>query len=291
MILKKLIFFVRLVVEKAIVAIFLRKVRDKPMKIFDSHCHLDDMALFDRMNEVVENAKNADVVGMMAPGIDVDTSILLIGLAEQFDPIYAAVGIHPNHSLHANEDMLTELIRRAKHPKVKAWGEIGLDFNRPWCPHDIQRKWFVRQLAISAELKLPVILHERDTQGALLVVLKSFAPSQIKGVLHCFSGSEEELYQYLELGLYIGITGVITHSERGEALRQMLPRIPLDRIVIETDAPYLTPAPLRNRYKQNEPAFVIEVLRKIAALLEAPEEFLADIFWKNTCGLFDINVN
>ena len=261
------------------------------MNIFDSHCHLDDATLWNRIGEVVKNAENVGVMGMMAPGIDVETSIRLAGLTERFSGIYAAVGIHPNHSLETTEEMLTELRKWAGHEKVTAWGEIGLDFNRPWCPHDIQEKWFVRQLEIAAELALPVILHERNTQGALLAVLQSFSPSDIKGVLHCFSGSEEELHRYLELGLHIGITGIITHSERGEALRQMLPRIPLERILIETDAPYLTPAPLRNRYKQNEPAFVIEVLRKIAALLQMPEDVLAAIFWENTGRLFDINVN
>jgi TatD DNase family protein len=261
------------------------------MKICDSHCHLDDAVLWDRIDEVIENAKKSDVIAMMAPGIDRETSLQLVGLADRFEAVYAAVGIHPNHSKEASEEILTELKGLIRHKKVKAWGEIGLDFNRPWCPHDIQKKWLVRQLEIALEVALPIILHERDTNGALLSVLQMVQPSGWRGVIHCFSGTEEELQTYLELGLYIGITGVVTHSKRGEALREMLPRIPLERILIETDAPYLTPAPRRNQYKQNEPAFVVDVLQKIAEVRNEPVDKLAAIFWENTCAVFDINVN
>lgn len=261
------------------------------MKLFDSHCHLDDPVLFPRITKVVENAHQQNVMAMMAPGIDVATSRLLADLATRFEPIYVAVGIHPNHSANCTDKMLNELILLAKDEKVRAWGEVGLDFNRPWCPHAIQKKWFLRQLEIALELDFPVILHERETNGKLLAVLKSLNVSQWKGVIHCFSGSESELEAYLELGLHVGITGTITHSARGESLRKLLPKIPLHRILIETDAPYLTPSPLRNREKHNEPAFVPFVLEKIAEVLQEEKIHLATQFWKNTCTLFHINAN
>jgi len=261
------------------------------MKLFDSHCHLDDPVLFSKITEVMENARRHNVVSIIAPGIDVDTSVLLIDLANRFESIYAAVGIHPNHSVNCNDKMLKTLVGLTKNEKVRAWGEIGLDFNRPWCPPDIQEKWFLRQLEMSLELNLPVILHERETAGRLLFLLKSLNISQWKGVIHCFSGTESELEEYLELGLHIGITGIITHSARGRALRVLLPKIPLHRILIETDAPYLIPSPLRNQEKHNEPAFVLFVLKKIAEVLQEKESVLADQFWENTRQLFQINAN
>jgi TatD DNase family protein len=177
----------------------------------------------------------------------------------------------------------------AANTKVVAWGEIGLDFNRMCSPREIQEKWFIRQLEMAEALDLPLIFHERDSHGRLLEILKSLPSSRRQAVVHCFSGNPNELAQYLEIGFYIGITGIVTIKKRGAALRQMISSIPMDRILVETDAPYLTPTPQRNKFRRNEPAFVREVLFKVADVRGDDPSALAQQVWANTCTLFGIN--
>jgi TatD DNase family protein len=155
-------------------------------------------------------------------------------------------------------------------------------------PRDDQEKWFVRQINEAATCDLPLIFHERDSAGRFLEILKSdLAPGQT-GVVHCFSGNKKELTAYLDLGLYIGITGVITIKTRGEELRQLVSHIPDDRLLVETDAPYLTPSPDRNRVKRNEPAFVRTVFLRLADVRQQDPEILAPVIWDNTCRLFSV---
>ena len=157
------------------------------------------------------------------------------------------------------------LEKLAGRPKVLAWGEIGLDFNRMHSPREIQEKWLIRQLAAADSLDLPVIFHERESGGRLLDILKQCHRHPGNGVIHCFSGTRPELLQYLDLGYHIGITGILTIQSRGADLRKLATEIPRNRILIETDAPYLTPAPEKNHARRNEPAFVRSVLLKLAA--------------------------
>jgi TatD DNase family protein len=155
-------------------------------------------------------------------------------------------------------------------------------------PKNVQEKWLTRQLEISNEMKLPVIFHERDSNGRLIDILKTHFTSGQNGVVHCFSGSEDELKQYLDLGLYIGITGILTIKGRGSDLRKMAPSIPIDRILIETDAPYLTPTPERNHTQRNEPAFVRSVLLKLAEVRQEDPFSLSETLWNNTCQLYGV---
>ena len=170
--------------------------------------------------------------------------------------------MHPHDAKACGEPLMDEMRRLAAHPKVVAWGETGLDFNRMFSPQDIQEHWFARQLEMAADLDLPMVFHERDSQGRFLEILESHWNGQRTGVVHCFSGTPAELEAYLELDLYIGITGIVTIKTRGQALREMVPQIPLNRLLVETDAPYLTPTPERNKFRRNEPAFVRTVLFK-----------------------------
>jgi TatD DNase family protein len=199
------------------------------------------------------------------------------------------VGVHPHYARHCGSATLDFLKNLAAKSKVKAWGEIGLDYNRMYSPQEYQERWFRKQLEAATGLQLPTIFHERDSKGRFLEILKAHTDKTRKGVVHCFSGNAKELRQYLNLGLCIGITGIVTMKQRGESLRKMVPGIPTERLIIETDAPYLTPAPEKNHTRRNEPAFVKSVLVKLAEIRRQNPEELADIIWKNTCRLYGIN--
>jgi len=260
------------------------------MKIFDSHCHLDDPSFAKDLDAVIERARSAGVCRMMTIGVNKQTSLLAVALAQSHTGIYASVGIHPHDVKNCSESMVQDLVRLAKSEKVRAWGEMGLDFNRMYSPRQDQEQWFEKQLEIAAELDLPMIFHERDSNGRFLEILKGQKPAAIKGVVHCFSGDQNELDQYLALGLHIGITGILTIKSRGAQLRQLVPEIPSDRLVVETDAPYLVPAPEKNRRRRNEPAFVKSVLLKLAAVRNEDPPQLAKIVWQNTCRLYGLEI-
>ena len=259
------------------------------MKIFDSHCHLDDRSFTSDFQEMLQRATTANVHRMLVVGIDRNTSDRAVALAQAHPGLFASVGVHPHDAKACSEQTLANLIELAATPKVVAWGETGLDFNRMYAPQRDQEKWFIRQLEIAHRLDLPVILHERDSQGRLLEILEATSGSRRSGVVHCFSRTETELARYLDMGLYIGITGIVTVSKRGQSLRQMVPSIPANRLLVETDAPYLTPTPQRNKYRRNEPAFVRDVLLKVADVRREDPHILAQQIWDNTCRLFGID--
>jgi TatD DNase family protein len=258
------------------------------MRLFDSHCHLDDRAFDKDLDDVIFRMHEAGVASAMTIGTTLDRCAKGVAIAESVDGVYAAVGIHPHDAKSCNEDVLKMLMDFAKNSNVHAWGEIGLDFNRMFSPRDVQEKWLIRQLEISDALNLPAIFHERDSNGRLIDILKAHFTSGRAGVIHCFSGSEDELEQYLDMGLYIGITGIVTIKGRGADLRKMAPSIPEDRILIETDAPYLTPTPERNHTQRNEPAFVRSVLLKLAEVRRQDPALLSETLWENTCRLYNI---
>jgi TatD DNase family protein len=256
------------------------------MEIFDSHCHLDDRG-FDRdLDDVIQRARKADVKAMMAVGIDAPTSRKAVSIANRYDGLIASVGVHPHDAKGCSDDILNDLKLLASDSKVRAWGETGLDYNRMFSPRQDQEHWFVRQLELGLELKLPMIFHERDSRGRFLEILRANWDPGCKGVVHCFSGSASELEAYLDLDLYIGITGILTVKTRGAALRELVENMPADRMLVETDAPYLTPTPERNKFRRNEPAFVRTVLLKLASVRQEDPEALAKKIWDNTCRLF-----
>ena len=259
------------------------------MKIFDSHCHLDDKSYEGDIEAVVNRARNAGVTHMTIIGINKRTSSRAVSLAESFEGVFATVGVHPHDAKNCNASVLNYLRDLSKNPKVVAWGETGLDFNRMYSPIQDQERWFVKQLEMADELGLPLIFHERDSQGRFLEILRDHPSRKRRGVVHCFSGSGKDLDQYLETGFYIGITGIVTMSTRGVNLRKLVPRIPAQRLLVETDAPYLVPAPEKSRTRRNEPAFVKSVLLKLAEVRGEDPEKLADVIWENTCRFYRIN--
>ncbi len=258
------------------------------MKLFDSHCHLDDRSYERDIKDVVQRAGQKGIENMMTVGIDQETSIRSMEIAEKFDGVYAAVGVHPHRASSCSEQVLKRLTELAGNPRVCAWGETGLDFNRMYSPKEDQETWFVRQIQAAHEQGLPLILHERDSHGRLLEILKAHPNESRRGVVHCFSGNRSELGAYLDLGYYIGITGILTLQKRGIDLRKLVAYIPLERLLIETDAPYLTPAPQKNKTRRNEPAFVKSVLLKLAEIRNADPEKLAHDTTSNARRLFSI---
>ena len=260
----------------------------RTMIFADSHCHLDAKEYDKDRDTVLTRFRDAGGRALMIAGIDVESSRAAIRLAEAHEEIFASVGVHPHDAALCAPDTLTTLKSLARHPKVKAWGEIGLDFNRMYSPRDVQECIFVQQLKTADTLGLPVIFHERDTNGRFLELLRENPNPARRGVIHCFSGSREELDQYLFLGFLIGVTGILTIASRGADLRELITGVPADRLLIETDAPYLTPWPEKNKTRRNEPAFVRSVLLKLAAVRGEDPDALSRILWDNTCRLFGI---
>ena len=259
------------------------------MKLFDSHCHLDDASYAKDIEDVINRAAENEVIAEMVVGINLRTAQKAVALSETYTNVYASVGVHPHDVKNCDTGTLDALMQLAKHPNIRAWGETGLDFNRMFSPQDVQEKWFLRQLESADTLGLPLIFHERDSNGRFLEILKATHNDARNGVVHCFSGNKKELFAYLDLGYHIGITGIITIKSRGKLLRELAPLIPADRILIETDAPYLTPAPQKNKTRRNEPAFVRFVLLKLAEVRNEDSETLSNTIWENTCRLYQVN--
>ncbi|PIE70061.1 MAG: hydrolase TatD [Deltaproteobacteria bacterium] len=259
------------------------------MRLFDSHCHIDDPSYQQDLDAVFSRMDDAGVCAAMVAGVTLKTCRRAVAIADASPICFAAVGIHPHDASSASDAVLDELFRMANHPRVKAWGEAGLDFNRMFSPADVQETVLVRQLELADAAGLPLIFHERDSNGRFLSILKAHARPERGGVVHCFSGNKAELFAYLDLGYHIGITGILTLLKRGQLLRELVPLIPADRILIETDSPYLTPAPEKNKHRRNEPAFVRSVMLKLADVRGADADALAEQVWNNTCRLYKID--
>jgi len=217
--------------------------------------------------DVVRRAAEAGVEALILTGTSVRGSEASARLTEQ-NPgyLYSTVGVHPHESGRTPPDTLERLRELAEHPGVVAIGECGLDFNRDFSPRPAQEQWFARQLQLAVELQLPVFLHARDAHDRFMDILRDHLPQLRGAVLHCFTGTRAELDVYLDHGLHIGITGWICDERRGQGLRQLMPHIPLDHLMIETDAPFLTPRDLRPKPKRgrNEPSFLPHICRVVA---------------------------
>lgn len=257
------------------------------MHIFDSHCHLDDPSFKQDLEQVMDRAHAEGVVAAVTISVNLKSARKSVAIATGHEGIFASVGIHPHDATDFRETDLEEMENLAHRcPKVVAWGEMGLDYNRMHSPKADQEACFIRQIEMAKKVGLPMIFHERDTNGRFLELLaRHMTPGQT-GVVHCFSGTRQELDAYLALGLYIGVTGVVTMKTRGEALRALVRHIPEERLLVETDAPYLIPAPQRNKHRRNEPAFVKSVLLKLCEIKKMAAETLGAIVWENTCRLF-----
>jgi TatD DNase family protein len=260
--------------------------------LVDTHCHLDLRQFDDDREEVIARAEAAGVRIVVNPGIDLDSCERAIGLAESHTGIYAAVGVHPNECAGFDGGMLAALREMASHPKVVAIGEIGLDYYWNRVPHEQQRSALGVQLELAGELGLPVILHSRDSNADLLCELSQWGAAIRKkrgaaamiGVWHAFSGGAEDAVAAYELGLALGLGGPVTF-QNARKLRELAPKLRLDRLLVETDAPYLAPHP--HRGTRNEPGYVSLVAQALALLFDKPADVVAEQTTANALGCFD----
>ena len=229
--------------------------------LFDTHAHLDD-ARFDEDRETLLRELPQKGIGLlMDPGCSLPSTRAALALAEKHQWIYAAVGSHPDDADQVNDDTMEAYRRLARSPKVKAIGEIGLDYHYEDIPREVQQETFRKQMALARELDLPVIIHEREAHEDGLRIVSEFP--DVTGVFHCFSGSREMAEYLVARGWYIGFTGVLTFKNARRAL-EAAAAIPLDRIVIETDCPYMAPEPFRGR--RNDPGYVYRMAEKLAEI-------------------------
>jgi TatD DNase family protein len=255
------------------------------MRLFDTHAHLDDKKYDQDREEMLKRAQAKGIQYIVNVGYDLASSQRSIRLAEQFAFIYAAVGIHPHDAGEATEQSFGKLRKLAEHPKVVAVGEMGLDYFRDLSPRDIQQQVFRRQLVLAREIGKPVIIHDREAHGDIMNILKEEQAGQIGGILHCFSGSWEMAEQCLEMGFYLSFAGPVTFNN-ARKLVEIAAKVPLNRLLIETDAPYLTPEPFRG--KRNESAHVALVAEKIASVRKITLEELAEATTSNGLRVFKL---
>ena len=252
--------------------------------LFDTHAHMDDRAFDDDREQLLAELPNQQIQLVMNPGCSLESSRNAVKLANAYDYIYAAVGSHPDVADEVNEDMLEEYRKLCKlNDKVKAIGEIGLDYHYEDIPRDLQKKAFRAQMALAAELDLPAIVHERDAHEDGMAIVKEFP--QVKGVFHCYSGSAEMARQLVDLGWYIGFTGVLTFKNARKAV-EVASSIPLERIVLETDCPYMAPEPFRG--KRNDPGKLYRMAEKLAEIRGVSVEEIHRITVENGKRLYRI---
>lgn len=250
--------------------------------LFDTHAHYDDEA-FDTDREALLTAMPRRGVGRIVnPGCTVASSRTAVALAERYDHVYAAVGIHPEECGDFVPEHIDELRRMAAHEKVVAIGEIGLDYHWPENPsHEMQQTVLRQQLALAQELQLPVIIHDRDAHADTLAIVREFPGLQ--GVFHCYSGSVEMAREILAMGWYLGFDGPLTYKNARKAIA-VAKEVPLDRMLIETDSPYLPPVP--HRGERNDSTLVSFVCGKLAEIREISHEEMERITWENGCRFF-----
>lgn len=234
--------------------------------MIDSHSHIYGPRYDEDRQVVIDRAVKAGITQLLQVGCNLEESLQVVTLAEHQQGIYASVGVHPHDADTVNDDVLDALVHLTYHPKVIAWGEMGLDFYYDNSPRDTQKQAFRAQLERVQDLDLPVVIHTRDAEPETLELLKATPPPK-GGHVHCFTGTMPMAQQLLELGYHIGFTGIITFKS-AKALREVVANVPLERILIETDSPYLAPTP--HRGKRNEPAFVEHVAQAIADIHQVP---------------------
>jgi TatD DNase family protein len=249
--------------------------------LIDSHAHLD-MAEFDHDREhVLKRALEGGVTRMISIGVDLESSAKALDIARTHDFIFSTVGYHPHEAKVFNPGALQELCSLAEDPKVVAWGEIGLDFFKLYSPREEQLAVFEEQLEIAAERELPVIIHDREAHTEVLGALKR--RKGLRGVIHCFSGDYGLALEFIRLGFFISIPGTVTYKKATD-LQEVAARIPLESLLVETDAPYLSPVPVRG--KRNEPLFVTHTAKRIAELRSISLEDFSRKTVENTVRLF-----
>lgn len=255
------------------------------MQIFDTHAHYDDEAFDGDREELLQELPRQGIARVVNVGASLDSCTKTLELAKRYDYIYCAVGIHPSETAKLTEESFLWLKQQCSHEKCLAVGEIGLDYYWEEPEHDLQKKWFARQLELARELSLPVIIHSRDAAKDTVDLMTAQKASDIGGVVHCYSYTKETARLFLNMGFYFGIGGVLTFKN-ARKLKEAAEYIPLDRIVLETDCPYLSPEP--NRGKRNSSFNLPYVVKALADIKGISEEETARVTWENACRLYRI---
>lgn len=254
--------------------------------IFDTHAHYNDKAFNEDRTTLLDSFSESGILGVINCGTDIEESKNSIALSEQYDFIYCAVGFHPEEISKANENYLSELEELSCHQKCVAIGEIGLDYYWTKDNKEEQKRIFTEQVILANKLNLPVIVHSRDAHNDTLEILKKHKP---KGVLHCFSGSVEVAKEVIKLGMYIGLGGAVTFKNARVPL-EVAEFLPLDRLLLETDCPYMSPVPMRG--KRNQSTYISFVAEKIAEVKSLTKEEVLTTANQNAYKLFNIkNLN
>ena len=253
--------------------------------LVDSHAHLDDKRFNRDRDMIIKNLNSNGIESVVNIGADLKTSKASVELADKYENIYAVVGVHPHSASEVTEESLDKLREFSKNPKVVAIGEIGLDYYYDNSPRDLQRKWFKEQLKLAKELKLPVVIHSRDATQETFDLIKEAQDGKLRGVMHCYSSSLEMALEYIKLGFYISLGGPVTFKN-AKTPKEVAEAIPLEKLLIETDGPYLTPVPYRG--KRNEPMFVKYVAEEIARIRNLDLGQVIEATNKNTKELFKI---
>ena len=251
--------------------------------LFDTHAHLNDRAFDTDREDLLAGFASKGVGYVLNAGCDLESSRQVIAMAENYPWLYAAVGSHPDSADEVNEELIAIYRELARHEKVKAIGEIGLDYHYEDIPREIQQKAFRMQMALAEELGMPVIVHEREAHEDGMAIVKEFPG--VTGVFHCYSGSAEMARQLVDLGWYIGFTGVLTFKNARKAV-ETAASIPLDRIVLETDCPYMAPEPFRGR--RNDPGYLFRMAEALAQIRGVSPEEICRITAENGRRLYRI---
>lgn len=253
--------------------------------LFDTHVHINARQFAEDRDEVIGRAFAAGVDYMVVVGFDRETIPLAIEIAEQYETIYAAVGWHPVDAIDMTDDELAWIEELSTHPKVVAIGEMGLDYHWDKSPKDIQKEVFRKQIRLAKKVDMPIIIHNREATEDIIDILQAENAKEVGGIMHCYNDSVSYVQECLDMNFYISLGGPVTFKN-APLPKEVAVKVPLDRLLVETDAPFLAPHP--NRGKRNEPAYVKLVAEKIADLREMPFEEIGKITTKNAFTLFGI---
>ncbi|MHB1126073.1 MAG: TatD family hydrolase [Bacillota bacterium] len=256
--------------------------------LFDSHAHLNDREFQGKVPGVVERAVEAGVNHITCVGYSLNSSRRSVELSRQYHQIYAAIGVHPHDARTYTEAMEKEFISLAREDKVVAIGETGLDYYRNLSPHDVQEDVFRRHIYMAKKADLPLIIHDREAHRDTVRILQEEKANEVGGIIHCFSGSWDMARQCLDMNFYISLAGPVTYQNAVQ-LQEIARLVPLDRLLVETDCPYLTPHPYRG--KKNEPAYVLYVAEAIARIRRIAASELADITTENALRVYRIETS
>lgn len=266
------------------------------MKLIDIGVNFTGSSFRKDLPQTIERAIDAGVTKMIVTGTNIEHSEAAIKLTEDYpDILYATVGVHPHHAKECDDSTINILEEMAQHPNVVAIGECGLDFNRNFSPEDVQLKYFEMQLELASSVQLPVFLHQRDAHADFIKILKPMRSQLVNAVAHCFTGNSNEVKDYIDMDMHIGITGWICDERRGQSLQQAVKFIPQNRLMIETDAPYLLPRDIKTRDlipkpkdNRNEPAYLPHICRTTARHRGEDADQLAAATIETTMAFFNI---